>query len=59
LLSLVAKEYGCRGKEIGQYIRKDLAVIARDLKEKGKLEKEKEKMIDVIRGKRININNQV
>jgi REP element-mobilizing transposase RayT len=59
LLSLIAKEYGYRGKEIGRYIRKDPAVITRDLKEKRKLEKETEKVIDVIRGKRININNQV
>jgi len=62
LLSLIAKEYGYRGKEIGQYIRKDPAVITRDLKEKGKLEKEMEKVIEVIdtiRGKRVYVNNQV
>lgn len=39
LLSLVAKEYGYRGKEIGLYVRKDPAVITRDLKEKVQLEK--------------------
>ena len=53
LLNLVAKEYGHKGKEIGLYIRKDPAVITRDLKEKEKLEKEMGKVIDVIKGKRI------
>jgi putative transposase len=52
LLSLVAKEYGYKGKEIGQYIRKDPAIVTRDLKEKGELEKKMGKVIDVIRGKR-------
>jgi len=52
LLSIVAKEYGYKGKEIGQYIRKDPAVVTRDLKEKGKLEKEMGKVINVIRGNR-------
>lgn len=51
LLSLVAKEYGHKGKEIGQYIRKDPAIVTRDLKEKGKLEREMEKVIDVIKAK--------
>jgi len=50
LLSLVAKEYGHKGKEISQYIRKDPAVITRDLKEKRQLKKEIGKVIDVIRG---------
>ena len=39
LLNLVAKEYGYKGKEIGQYIRKDPAIVTRDLKEKVQLEK--------------------
>jgi len=59
LLSLVAKEYGYKGKEIGQYIRKDPAVITRDLKEKEQLEKEMERVVDVIRGRRAHVNNQV
>jgi putative transposase len=49
LLSLVAKECGYKGKEIGQYIRKDPAVITRDLKEREQLEKEMGKVIDAIR----------
>jgi len=51
LLSLVAKEYGYKGKEIGQYIRKDPAIVTRDLKEKERLEREREKVINAIRGK--------
>jgi len=58
LLSLVAKEYGYRGTEIGLYVRKDPAVITRDLKEKGQLEKEMEKVINVMRDKRAHVNNQ-
>lgn len=58
LLSLVAKEYGYKGKDIGLYIRKDPAVITRDLREKGNLAKEMDKVIDVIRGK-IDVNYQV
>src|SRR4030066_1225303 len=42
LLSLVAKEYGYKGKEIGQYIRKDPAVITRDLNKKVQLDKKTE-----------------
>jgi hypothetical protein len=59
LLSLVAKEYGYKGKEIGLYIRKDPAIVTRDLKEKGKLEREMGKVIDVIKAKKIEVNNQV
>jgi len=59
LLSLVAKEYGYRGKETGLYVRKDPAVITRDLKEKGQLEKEMEKVFNTIRDKRAHVNNQV
>ena len=59
LLSFVAKEYGYKGKEIGQYIQKDPAIVTRDIKEKGQLGKEMEKVIDMIRGKRVHVNNQV
>lgn len=59
LLSLAAKEYGYKGKEIGLYIRKDPAVITRNLKEKKQLEKEIEKVIEAIRNKRLHVNNQV
>ena len=43
LLNLLAKEYGYKGKEIGQYIRKDPAIVTRDLKEKVQLEKKNRK----------------
>lgn len=45
LLNLVAKEYGYKGKEIGQYIRKDPAIVTRDLKEKVQLEKKQKKCL--------------
>jgi putative transposase len=50
LLNLVAKEYGYKGKEIGQYIRKDPALVTRDLREKGKLKKEMGKVISAMGG---------
>jgi putative transposase len=59
LLSLVATEYGYKGKEIGLYIRKDPAIVTRDLKEKVQLEREMEKVFQVIRDKRAHVNNQV
>jgi hypothetical protein len=59
LLSLVATEYGYKGKEIGLYIRKDPAIVTRDLKEKIQLEREMEKVLQVIRDKRAHVNNQV
>lgn len=46
LMTLVANEYGYKGKEIAEYIRKDPAVITRHLKERDKLKKEVEKVID-------------
>ncbi len=44
-MTLVANEYGYKGKEIAEYIRKDPAVITRHLKERDKLKKELEKVI--------------
>jgi len=51
LLSLVANEYGYKGKEIGQYILKDPAIISRDLREKRQLEEEREKVLEAIKDK--------
>jgi REP element-mobilizing transposase RayT len=59
LLSLVATEYGYKGKEIGLYIRKDPAIVTRDLKEKIQLEREMEKVLQVIRDNRAHVNTQV
>lgn len=52
LFSLVSKEYGYKGKEIAEYIRKDPAVITRYLKEKGNYEGEVEKVIKTLREKK-------
>ncbi len=60
-MSLVAREYRYKGKKIAQYIRKDPAIVTRDLKneKRGEIEKEVEKVIDMIKGKRVYVNNQV
>ena len=58
LLSLVADEYGYKGKEIAGYIRKDPALITRHLKEKADLKIEIEKIIKTIKDMRANVNNQ-
>lgn len=58
LLSLVADEYGYKGKEIAGYIRKDPALITRHLKEKADLKIEIEKIIKTIKDMRANVNYQ-
>lgn len=58
LLSLVADEYGYKGKEIAVYIRKDPALITRHLKEKADLRLEIEKAIKTLKNARLNVNNQ-
>lgn len=57
LFSLIAKEYGYKGKEISRYIQKDAAVVTRYLREKRELVAEVEKVIEKI--KRANVNKQV
>jgi REP element-mobilizing transposase RayT len=57
IFSLVAKEYGYKGKEIAGYIRKDAAVVTRYLREKEKLWTEVKKTIEKM--KRANVNKQV
>ncbi len=52
LASLVAKEYGYRGKEIGAYLRKDPSVITRYLKDSENLKSEMERTIDMLSGKK-------
>lgn len=54
LFSLVAREYGYKGKEIAGYIQKDPAVVTRYLREREDLKSEVERVI-----KRLNINSQV
>ncbi len=47
--SLVAKEYGYRGKEISEYIRKDPAVVSIALKGGEQLEKDMENVIKYLK----------
>jgi hypothetical protein len=49
LLSLVAHEYGYRGREIAEYMRRDPALITRHIKEKEELEKDSVRVIAVMR----------
>jgi REP element-mobilizing transposase RayT len=58
LLSLVAHEYGYRGREIAGYMRKDPALITRHIKEKEELKKDTERIIAVMRDRKINVNSQ-
>ncbi len=51
LFSLVAREYGYKGKEIAGYIQKDPAVITRYLKEKEDLDVEIERVIEIMKGR--------
>ncbi|HEC98726.1 MAG TPA: hypothetical protein ENI58_11370 [Nitrospirae bacterium] len=52
VLTLVAKEYGYKGKEIAEFTRKDPAIVTRHLKEKKNLEGEIKKVIETLREKR-------
>ena len=52
LLSLVAHEYGYRGREIAEYMRRDPALVTRHIKGKEELEEDTERVIAVMRGKK-------
>jgi putative transposase len=52
LLSLVAHEYGYKGREIAEYMQKDPALITRHIKEKEELKKNVERVIDLMREKK-------
>ncbi len=56
VFSLVAREYGYKGKEISGYIQKDPAVVTRYLKVKGELWGGIERVIEGIKA---NVNKQV
>ena len=58
VFSIVASEYGHRGREIARHIRKDPAVITRYLKEKSDLAEEVDKVMKQL-SKRSNVNKQV
>lgn len=59
LISLVASEYGYKGKEIAEFMQKDPAVITRHLKERRDLAEEIRKVIVSLEKNRENVNNQV
>jgi putative transposase len=58
LLSLVAHEYGYKGREIAEYMRKDPALITRHIKEKKELKKDAERVIAVMKDRSTNVNSQ-
>lgn len=58
LFCLVADEYGYRGREIADYIKKDPAIVTRDLKTKDYLSEEMEKVITMLKKDKI-VNSQV
>ena len=58
VMSLVAREYGYKGREIAEYLRRDPAVVTRYLKERERLEDEVEKVHEVLR-KTKKVNKQV
>lgn len=58
VMSLVAREYGYKGQEIAEYLRRDPAVITRYLKEGRRLEGEVEKVHEALR-KTKKVNKQV
>jgi len=57
MISLVANEYGYKNKEIAAFIRKDPVIVTRHLKEKADLEDDIERAINLIKGKRANVNS--
>ena len=59
ILSLAAKEYGYKGREIAEYIRKDSTIVTRHLKEKKELKKEIEKVFKILRDEKTNVNSHV
>jgi REP element-mobilizing transposase RayT len=58
LMSLVAKEYGYKGRDIAGYLRKDPTVVTRYSKERDCLEVEMASVFKTL-GKIINVNKQV
>ena len=58
VMSLVAREYGYKGQEIAEYLRRDPAVITRYLKEGKRLEGEVEKVHEALK-KTKKVNKQV
>ena len=59
VMSLVAKEYGYKGQEIAEYLRRDPAVITRYLWEGKKFEIELERVHKRLRESGEKVNKQV
>lgn len=58
LMSLVAREYGYKGREIAEYLRKDPAVITRYLSEEESLKTEMHKVFATLEEGKSNVNRQ-
>ena len=53
LMSLVANEYGYKGKDVAKYLRKDPAIITRYLKGRNNLRKEAEELFMLLKEKQM------
>jgi hypothetical protein len=58
LFSIVAHEYGYKGREIAEYMRKDPALITRHIKDEG-MKREAAKVITLLKNRRKDVNSQV
>ena len=56
LMSLIADDYGYKGREVANYLRKDPAVVTRYLKERKLLTSEMDKVLQLLKA---NVNKQV
>ena len=59
LMRVVAKEYGYKGKDVADYLRKDPSIITRYLKEKNNFKKEVERLFKLLKETQANVNRQV
>jgi putative transposase len=58
LFSLVAHDFGYKGREIAEYLRKDPALITRHMKEK-EMKKDAARVITTLKERKANVNSQV
>ncbi len=58
MLSVVAHEYGYRGKEIAGYMRKDPALITPHIKEREEIGKDTAQVITTLKARKANVNSQ-
>jgi putative transposase len=59
LMSLVAREYGYKGREIAEYLRKDPAVITRYLRDEEDFKTEMDRVFTTLEERRSTVNKQV